>query len=163
MVTPPLQQRAVPKALDRMRRSLSIRGYLFVMVISALLPVVIFATILFQRYYHSEVARIEQELQNNARELALFIDRDLQGELVALETLTTSGSLNTRGYDRFYERAERIREYAGVNIVLRDRTGQQIVNTRLPWGTSLPRDVAAGDDEVIATKRPFISDVIEGT
>jgi PAS domain S-box-containing protein len=139
------------------------RGYLFAMVVSILLPVVIFATILFQRYYHSEVARIEQELQNNARELALLIDRDLQGELVSLETLTTSGSLNSGGYERFYERAARVHDYAGFNILLRDRTGQQLVNTRLPWGTPLPRDAAAGDDEVVATKRPFISNVVQGT
>jgi PAS domain S-box-containing protein len=95
--------------------------------------------------------------------LALLIDSDLQGELVALETLTASGSLNTHGYDRFYNRAERMHEYAGVNILLRDRTGQQLVNTRVPWGTPLPRDAVAGDDEVIATKRPFVSNVIQGT
>jgi PAS domain S-box-containing protein len=150
-------------AFDRPRRSLSMRGYLFVMVISIFLPLVVFAAILFWRYYDSELARIEQELQNNARELTLLVDRDLEGQIVTLKTLTSSGSLNTRAYDRFYDRAERIHDYTGVNILLRDRTGQQIVNTRLPWGTPLPRDPAPGDDDVIATRQPFISNLVQGT
>src|SRR5580693_360692 len=102
------------------RRGLSMRGYLVVMVIAILLPVIVFAGIVFQRYYDSELTRIERELQNEARDLALLIDRDLEGQQVALETLTTSGSLNSRAYDRFYERALRMHDYAHVDILLRD-------------------------------------------
>ena len=91
------------------------RGYLFVMVMAILLPVVLFAAILFWRYYDSELARIEQELQTNARDLALFVDRDLQGELIALETLSTSDSMSAHDYARFYDQAQRIRQLAPSN------------------------------------------------
>jgi PAS domain S-box-containing protein len=133
------------------------------MVVSILFPVLLFAAILFWRYYDSELTRIEQELQNNARELTLIVDRDLQGQLVALQTLATSGSLNSHQLDRFYEHAMKVREFAGANILLRDRTGQQLVNTRQPWGTPLPRDAAEGDDDVIASKKPYVTGVIIGT
>lgn len=39
------------KASNRPRRSLSVRGYLFAMVIVILLPVLLFAALLFWRYY----------------------------------------------------------------------------------------------------------------
>src|SRR5271156_697037 len=145
------------------RRGLSMRGYLLVMVIAILLPVIIFAGILFQRYYDADITRIERELQNEAHDLALLVDRDLEGQLVALETLTTSGSLAGGQYDRFYQRAVRMRDYAHVDILLRDRSGQQLVNTRLPWGEALPRDSAEGDEQVAATNKPYISNVIVGT
>jgi PAS domain S-box-containing protein len=133
------------------------------MVIVILLPVLLFAALLFWRYYDSELKRIEQELQHNASELSLMIDRDLQGEIVSLETLSTSRSMNSREYARFYERAARFHDEAGVDILLRDRSGQQLVNTRLPWGTPLPRDAAEGDDTVVATKKPYISNLSTGT
>ncbi|HEX4407790.1 MAG TPA: PAS domain S-box protein [Xanthobacteraceae bacterium] len=139
------------------------RGYLLVMVVAILLPVIVFAGIMFQRYYDSELTRIERELQNEAHDLSLSIDRDLEGQLVALETMTTSGSLNAGEYERFYQRALRMRDYAHVDILLRDRSGQQLVNTRLPWGSPLPRDATEGDDQVVATEKPYVSNVIVGT
>jgi PAS domain S-box-containing protein len=145
------------------RRRLSMRGYLLVMTVAILLPVVVFAGILFQRYYDAEITRIERELQNEAHDLALSVDRDLEGQMVALETMTSSGSLNAGEYERFYQRALRMHDYAHVDILLRDRSGQQLVNTRVPWGSALPRDSAEGDDQVIATKKPYISNVALGT
>ena len=152
----------VSKALDWSRRSLSLRGYLLAMVASILLPVLLFAAIVFWRYYNSDLVRIEEDLQRNAREMALIIDRDLEGELLTLETLSTSVALADGDYQRFYEQAIKVRDLSGVDIVLRDRSGQQLVNTRLPWGAPLPRDAAEGDDEVVATKQPYVSNVVIG-
>ncbi len=146
----------------RAQRGLSMRGYLLAMVVTILLPVLLFAAIMFQRYYDSEIVRIEQELENDARGLALDIDRDLQSKIVMLETLATVGSLETRDYARFYERAEKIKEVAGVDISLRDINGQQLANTRLPWGSALPRNLFAIDDKVVASKKPAVSGFIEG-
>ena len=53
------------------------RGYLLLLVFSVAIPAAVFAAILLQRYYNSEVARIDQQLLNNARQLALTVDRDL--------------------------------------------------------------------------------------
>src|ERR1700733_5508456 len=133
------------------------------MVVSILLPVLFFAAIVFWRYYDSDLVRIEEDLQKNAREVTLILDRDLQGELLTLETLSTSGALVDGDYQRFYQQAIKIRDFSGVDILLRDRTGQQLINTRLPWGAPLPRDAAEGDDEVVATKQPYVSNVVIGT
>jgi PAS domain S-box-containing protein len=139
------------------------RGYLFVMVISILLPVLLFAAIVFWRYYDSEVARIEQDLTNDSRQVAQAVDRDLQSQVVTLETLATAEAITDRDYQSLYSRAAKIRDLAGVEVVLRDRSGQQLMNTRVPWGTPLPRDATEGDDQVVTTKKPYFSNVIIGT
>ena len=87
-----------PRSSERPRRRLSVRGYLFIMGSAILLPTMLFAAILFWHYYDSEIGRIDQELQSDARELASNIDRDLQGKIVTLETLATAGSIDARDY-----------------------------------------------------------------
>ncbi len=150
------------EALGRTRRSLSVRGYLLVMVLAILLPVGAFAGVLFWRYADSEIARIDQQLENDAHELALDVDRDLQGKIVTLETLVTADSVESGDYDRFYDRALRVKNLAGVDISLRGRDGQQLANTRVPWGTPLPRNLFPSDEKAASTGKPYISNVVEG-
>jgi hypothetical protein len=85
-------------ALKWPRRSLSMRGYLVLIVISILVPVLLFAAVLFSHYYYSELARIEEELKNNARELALAIDRDLQGQQFTLQSLAIARLITNRDF-----------------------------------------------------------------
>lgn len=48
-------------------------------------------------------------------------------------------------------------------IVVRDLTGQQLVNTRVPWGTPLPKGADPdADKEVIETRLPFVQDLFTG-
>src|SRR6266851_4887499 len=147
---------AVWKPFDKALRNLSMRGYLVLIAVAILVPVLIFAAVLLSRYYFSELARIEEDLQNDARKLALIVDRDLQGQQYTLQTLSTAQLLSERNFEGFYNQALRIRGFTGVNILLRDRAGQQLINTRVSWGTPLPRDDVEGDAEVVASKKPYI-------
>ena len=83
---------AVRKALDKALRNLSMRGYLVLIVVAVFVPVLIFSAVLLLRYYFSELARIEEDLQDDARKLALMVDRDLQGQ--------DGGVAGDRSYDR---------------------------------------------------------------
>jgi PAS domain S-box-containing protein len=154
---------AVSKLFDGSRSSLSLRGYLALIVISILVPLLLFAAILFSRYYYTELARIDDDLRDDARELALAIDRDLQGQLFTLRAMSLARLITNRDFAGFYQQALKVREFTGVDILLRDsRTNQQLVNTRVPWGTPLPVESVPGDDQVIATKKPYISGVFVG-
>ena len=150
------------EAPGRAHRSLSVRGYLLVMVLAILLPVGAFAGVLFWRYADLEIARIDQQLENDAHELALDVDRDLQGKIITLETLATANSMESRDYARFYDRAMRVKDLAGVDISLRGRDGQQLANTRVPWGTPLPRNLYPDDEKAATTGKPYVSNVVEG-
>jgi len=149
--------------VQRPPRSLSLQDYLVLQVVAILLPVLLFAVILFWRYYDSELARIDDDLQATARELALTIDRDLQGQRNILQALSIARLITTRNFEEFHRQASRIREFTGVDILLRDRSGQQLVNTRVPFGTPLPPPYAQeGDDEVVRNKTPYITNVVIG-
>jgi PAS domain S-box-containing protein len=162
MVTPSSLTPATTKARGEARRSMSVRAYLLVMVIAIVLPVDAFAGVLFWRYADSEIGRIDQQLENDARELALDVDRDLQGKIVALETLATSSALDSGDYAQFYARALRVKNLAGVDISLRSRDGQQLANTRVPQGSPLPRNLFPADEKAAATGKPYVSNVVDG-
>jgi signal transduction histidine kinase/CheY-like chemotaxis protein len=138
------------------------RGYLVLLVLSVLVPVLLFTGVLFARYYVLELARIEEELKTDARKLAFAIDNDLAGLQYTLQTLATSDRLGLRDYAGFYHEAVRVREFLGVHILLRDTKGQQLLNTRAPWGAQLPLEPLAGDRRVLETKSPVVTGVIIG-
>jgi PAS domain S-box-containing protein len=163
MVTTTPRTSAMGEALRRTRRGLSVRSYLLVMVLAILLPVGAFAGVLFWRDADSEIARSDQQLENDAHELALDVDRDLQGKMITLETLATANSMENRDYARFYDRATRVKDLAGVDISLRGRDGQQLANTRVPWGTPLPRNPYPDDEKAATTGKPYVSNVVAGT
>ncbi len=150
------------KRQDDLVARLTIRGYLVLLTLAILLPVLVFSAILYFSYYRAEQSRIAADLQSDARQLALAVDRDLAGLQYTAQTLATAVRIADRDYAGFYNQAQRVRAIAGVNILLRDPDGQQLVNTRVAWGTPLPREPRAGDREVMETKRPHISGVIIG-
>jgi len=141
---------------------LTMRGYLVLLTLAILLPVLVFAAILYFRYYSAEQARIESDLLNDARQLALTVDRDLAGLLNVLQTLTTSTRLAENDYAGFHQQARRVNAMIDVHILVREKSGQQVANTRLPWGAPLPFEPLAGDRQVIETRQPFVSGVIVG-
>ena len=150
------------KRQDDLIARLTIRGYLVLLTLAIMVPVLIFATILYFGYYNSELSRIETDLQSDARQLALTIDRDVAGLQYTAQTLATATRIQDRDYAGFYEQAQRVRSFAGVNVLLRELNGQQVVNTRVEYGAPLPLEPLAGDQQVLSTRRPLISGVIVG-
>jgi len=138
------------------------RGYLLLLVFSVAVPAALFAAILLQRYYNSEVARIDQELLNNAHQLAQTVDRDLAGLQAIMHTLALSHSLAVGDHEAFYQQAVQVRDYVGGHVTLRNPAGQHLVNTRVPFGTPLPDEHLPGDEAVHAHHRPVVSGLIVG-
>jgi hypothetical protein len=83
------------------------RGYLVLIVISILAPVLLFAAVLFSRYSFSELTRIDEDLQSNARELVLTIDRDLQGQQYTLQALSIAQLITGRNLKRSIGKLQR--------------------------------------------------------
>jgi PAS domain-containing protein len=113
-------------------------------------------------------ARRENQQQTTlvARNLALELDRELAGFGGILSALATSPALQDGDLRRFHEQAARIVPTGGA-IVLRDRSGQQLVNTLFPFGTALPVTTApavlAADGCVFRTRANCVSDLYTGT
>jgi signal transduction histidine kinase/CheY-like chemotaxis protein len=139
------------------------RGYLLLLVFSVAIPGALFAGVLLQRYYNSEVARINQNLLNNAHQLAQAVDRDLAGLQATLQTLALSHAVSVGDHEDFYRQAVRVRDYVGGHVVLRDPAGRHLVNTRVPFGTPLPAEELPGDREARERKTPIVTGIVVGS
>lgn len=114
-------------------------------------------------YVAAERDRLGQAALRAATATSRALDLDLAGLVASVEILSLSPALRAGDLDAFDAEARQVRERLGVNVAMRDRGGQQLVNTRLPRGAALPRiQDFASDRRVAETGQPDISDLIAG-
>ena len=74
------------------------------------------------------------------------------------------GVVEGEGFDAFYTRAHQVMTREGMNVILSDLDGNELINARLPFGQSLPpppaRDAVR---RVAATGQPYVSDLATST
>jgi PAS domain S-box-containing protein len=151
-------------------RGYTIRQCLMAFGAALVLPSLIFAAILLWRFASAERSRYEEEALGTAQRIMAAVARELVGIQAAAQALAASSSLLEDNFEAFQRQAlmtlqswsrQRSGDYA---VVVRDITGQQVANTRLPWGSPLPRSANLPiDQQVIATKRPVIQDLFTGS
>jgi two-component sensor histidine kinase len=110
-----------------------------------------------------EQAEIQRRVLQIAADLADDVDRELDRAFVTLETLATSTSLARRDLAAFHEQAGRALRRDKAGILLIDRDYQQILNTRAPFGQTLPKtaDIATAQ-RVFETKERKVSNLFIG-
>lgn len=141
-----------------------LRAYLVWLVLATLLPGVVGAGLLFVHQYQKARAQLEKNTMQTVRALVRNVDNKLlQGQAIAL-TLSTIDALDAEDFGRVHQQAREAMALAGngMSMVLRDRRGQQIINTAVAPGTPLPLDPSAQRDKIFATGKPSISDVFTG-
>src|SRR3954449_7222037 len=131
-----------------------------------LVPILGLAAISVWEFARAEKQQNEQRTLAAAEQMIANIDQELARLQAAGQALASSAALRAGNYERFQQRAtEVIRALprADYQIVVRDLTGQQVVNTHVPWGTPLPRGAAPETDrQVTETKKPYVSDLFTG-
>jgi signal transduction histidine kinase len=127
-------------------------------------PTWIFVAVGILGFYRHERAQIAESTISIARALMSAIDRDLGGTAAAAQVLALSPYLAADDFAAFHRQASELVPLfgEGVNIVLTDASGRQLVNTLVPYGEVLPSPNLANQRKVIATGRPSISDVFIG-
>jgi signal transduction histidine kinase len=142
-----------------------IRVYLLILVLGAMLPGALLTGILVWRAFANNRAVTERRLLESARVDASAIDREFAGTIRILEALATSPALDRDDLEAFHEDASRVQatQPGWFSIVLLSPMGEQLVSTRLAWGTpllqvnepdSLKRLVDRGEP-VVGVIRPF--------
>ncbi len=142
----------------------SIRLWLASLVVACVLPVWIAAGFLVHYNYQSRRALTEQRMLETARALTMVVDRELVNMQASLNALATSPSLDSNDLSAFDRQAGVVLQaYPDAYIILADATGQLLINTFRPFGTSFPkRNVPDTVRQVFATGRPLISNVFNG-
>jgi len=145
-------------------RAWPVRAYLALLLAALILPGLAVAGVLLARLAHSEQARVRAEALAAAERTADAVDRELSGMMAALQTLGSSPSLPAGDLAAFDAQARTVTRLLGRNVILMQPSGQQVVNTRLPPGTPLPR-VSDTDPYMTAvrTRGPVVSNLFVGT
>src|SRR5664280_332626 len=146
------------------RRRGSIRLWLASLVVACVLPVWIAAGLLVYYNYQSRRVLTEQRMLETARALTMVVDRELANMQASLSALSTTPSLVSGDLSAFYRQAQMVRDaYPDADILLADATGQELLNTFLPFGTPLPkRGVRDAVQQLYATGKPLITNVFKG-
>ena len=141
-----------------------LRAYLLWLVLATLLPSVIGASILFVHQYQKARAQIEKNTLQTVRALVHSTDNKLREARSIAQTLSTIDALAAEDFARTHYQAREALALAGgrMNAVLRDRSGQQLINTAVDYGTPLPRHPTPSIEQVFVTGRPAVSDVFQG-
>lgn len=149
-------------AVSTTRRPL--RAYLLWLVLATPLPGIVGVALLFVHQYQKARAQFEKNTMRTVYALVHTVESKLlRGQAIA-QTLSTAEALEHEDFARVHRQAREALSLtgAGMNAVLRDRRGQQVMNTAVDFGVPLPLDHSAQIDKVFATGKPSVANVFTG-
>lgn len=149
------------KILSLLRPPWPVSFLLALSIIALAVPLLALLGMEATRLTSSERARLFGEARRSAERIAADLDQTLNGYIAVLESLATTPALAEDDFATVYRQAQAALGSRGLYAFLRDPTGQQLFNTRVPYGTALPRSQGF-DDQVVQTSRPYVSDVVIG-
>jgi signal transduction histidine kinase/ActR/RegA family two-component response regulator len=135
--------------------------HLGLLTAAALIPVVVFSSLALGMLQGEHRAAAVRSIQETARAATLTVDREIHGAQASLRALGTSAALAGGDLGAFHDAASRAAAGLGGWVILYDESGQQLVNTRLPFGDPLPlrtrpEQIAAVLDKNVPTVTPLI-------
>jgi len=138
------------------------------MAFFACLPVVLFATYLGVNDIRDRRQAIHDDAKAIASNSRLTLDGELTAMAAGLTVLATKRSLGggteVEDLPAFYAAAVDFARNRGASILLIDRDGQQVLNTRRPLGSPLPKTNAVEAlAKVFSSGQPVVTDVIIGS
>jgi two-component sensor histidine kinase len=144
-------------------RSWSIKSHFLFFGLILAFPLAALAAFLIFEIGRTIRAETEQRMTQVAASIAADIDRDLQRRITILQVLASSASLAEGDLAAFHAQAQIIAKDAKAGIFLIDPSMHQLLNTNVPFGTSLP-DYGAPEAALrtIETKAPQVSNFFIG-
>jgi PAS domain S-box-containing protein len=155
----------MPALQAPVRRGLTLRWRLVLLVVAGIVPLVAFSFAHQYLEYRDKVATTGRQTLELARSMSLLVERELQSCVATLQALSVSRALQEGDFDAFRTAAETIvaQQFPGANILLLREDGQQIMNTILPRGATLPvRSNLDSIRQVFTTGAPVVSNLYQG-
>lgn len=149
--------------MTKQRPDWPLRVHLAAFGLILLIPAIALGAIGILYYSDSEREQLADTATDLAADVSRQVDRELENLAIVLKTLATSPYLDIGDFEEFHQRARRAVAGTDTHILLVDETMQQLMNTRVPYGTPLP---PTSDPEsvqyVFDTGEETISGVFEG-
>ncbi|HVK57924.1 MAG TPA: ATP-binding protein, partial [Candidatus Kapabacteria bacterium] len=136
---------------------------LFLLVLAVSVIGITAGTLVTALAYQSQKQSLTKRLESTAQVISSALDLHIGTAETILRTLSAASSLENGDLQGFHELCSRAATTEDAWIVLDDAEGQQLVNTRAPFGTALPK-VQYDSDEIAAYKegKAYISDLVIG-
>jgi PAS domain S-box-containing protein len=141
---------------------MNLRSHILIITGVTLLPLLAFVCITLVLHFDSGRETQLQNLVATARALSLALDKDFEARVAVLKTLAQSERLHAGNLKSFYNESKRVvPAHEGADaIVLVDSAGQQVANTRRPFGESLSQySDPVFIKTVIESGRPAVSNL----
>jgi signal transduction histidine kinase/ActR/RegA family two-component response regulator len=136
-----------------------LRTHYWLLAFSIVLPVAVFCSIAMEMLLTSQRATAMRHIEESARSATLEIDAEIRRAQSVLRALAHSHALAASDSRRFHDEASAANAGQGAWIILYERSGQQLVNTRLPFGAELPVRL---DPEVVARQLDSGTGIVSG-
>ena len=139
------------------------RVYMIGLALITTLPLTIFTVLIVGELRESEVAALQTRAEQEAETFARITERQLHDMTTTLLVLETSPELRSGNYASFHARANDALARSGWYMLIVNREGQQLLNTRVAFGQPLGRTSnIKALEEAIKTGRPVITDIFYG-
>lgn len=125
--------------LSRVFPTASIGVYLVALSAVVALPLVVFVLFLMMELEHRDREILAGSTAEDAQMVARSVDRALQDMTTTLRVLATSPELEKGDLRSFHNRTQNSLLSNSLYVLAVDADGQQLLNTRLPFGTPLRR------------------------
>lgn len=143
----------MPASSDK-RRSAPLGRYLASLIGIVVLPVLFTALILGAVFLSREREKLTEAAVGAAQEMAAGFDNDLNAQIGILQVLAASPTLDNRDFELFQRQVVAMSKPAGTQIVLREASGQELVNSSYPWGSALDKTQYKTDAQATSKAAP---------
>lgn len=131
-------------------------------IIALAVPLLALLVMEAARLTASERSRLVGEAASSASRIAADLDQTVNSYIAILESLATTPALGQDDFETVYYQAVAALKSRGLYAFLRDADGQQLFNTRLPYGSVLPKSEVA-NQPTFDEGRPYVSDIVMGS
>jgi two-component sensor histidine kinase len=141
------------------------RVHLMVLILIVLIPQLGLGGLIAFKYANDARNSVEESTRRLAANFSDNLERFLEGALASIQTLAKAADpQDLKALDIL---ARQLVPLRGTAISMRDKSGQQLLNTVVPFGTPLPRTasdaVHEADARALETGRPVFSNLYQGT
>ncbi|WP_312518472.1 ATP-binding protein [Massilia sp.] len=140
-----------------------LRTYLLRLVLATLLPGMIGASLMLAYQYQKSRDQYERNTMQTVHALVQTVESKLLQVQAIGQTLSTFDALAKGDFAAMHRQAREALALAGgdMNVVVRERSGQQLLNTAVPFGTRLPVEPSEQLDKVFASATASVSNMFE--
>jgi two-component sensor histidine kinase len=143
-----------------MLRLRSITGHLLLYALALALPILLMSGLIGWAYVRQEESRIEGLAERQTAQVVSQIDNRLEAYRAMLDVLAASRLALEGDMENLRAQLEQVHVAPGIWFTVRDRSGQQVLNTSVPRSERLPTFPGRGDSVIFNDGKPYTSNLI---